>query len=147
MKITKNEKDIDIKRLSKAATLAFENSPVIFAYLYGSRARGKFHAGSDIDIAVYYDEKKSCRISKELELALIIEKETGYSPIDLRSLNSRPLSFRGNVIKEGIIIYSCNEIKRIRFERETMHEYLEYLPHLKKLSENYLKRVADKGIL
>jgi predicted nucleotidyltransferase len=44
-----------IARLREAAELVFDQSPVCFAYLFGSAATGRDRPDSDIDVAVYLD--------------------------------------------------------------------------------------------
>lgn len=142
----KTDRNKLIERLKKAAGEVFADSPILFAYLYGSRAKSKEHPLSDFDIAVYVKDS-DYSVNKELSLNVNLEKASHLKRIDLRTLNNRPLTFQGKVIQEGILIYSKDEKTRINFERNTMHMYLDYLPHLKKLRQRFLKKVATEGLL
>ena len=48
-----------------------ENYPIVFAYLFGSSARGKTGALSDVDIAVYFENQISEKDRFNLKLDLI----------------------------------------------------------------------------
>jgi len=71
-----------------------EDDRIVFAYLYGSAARGG--EGNDIDIAVYLAEHADfLQLSADLKIAL--HKKTGLSPetFDVRVLNG--LAEQGDV--------------------------------------------------
>ncbi|MBT9168089.1 MAG: hypothetical protein DDT19_01434 [Syntrophomonadaceae bacterium] len=76
-----------------------------------------------------------------------LEEASGLSNIDLRILNEAPLAFQGEVLRQGIEIYSSDERKRICFETRTLDAFLDYLPHLEELRRVFLHSVAEKGIL
>ncbi|GFP29780.1 type VII toxin-antitoxin system MntA family adenylyltransferase antitoxin [Candidatus Hakubella thermalkaliphila] len=136
------------KTLQQAAQKAFADYPIISAYLYGSQVRGRNLSPSDIDVAVYIDpEVFPLSLDVELGLCVRLEEASGLSNIDLRILNEAPLSFQGEVLRQGIEIYSADEGKRILFETHTLDAFLDYLPHLEKLRRAFLHSVAEKGIL
>ena len=94
---------------------------VVFSYIYGSFTEGDFR---DVDIAVYLkDEEKSLRY--ELNMERRIEDAIGF-PADVRILNHAPLSFRFNVIKNGLLLFSRNEKFRCDFESLSIVEYHDF---------------------
>ncbi len=136
------------KTLQQAAQRTFADYPVISAYLYGSQVGDRNLSTSDIDVAVYIDpEALPLSLNVELGLCVRLEEASGLSNIDLRILNEAPLSFQGEVLRQGIEIYSADEGKRIRFETHTLDAFLDYLPHLEELRRAFLHSIAEKGIL
>ncbi len=101
-----------------------EKDEVIFGYLLGSFNEVYFR---DIDIAVYVDESKVKDIlDYELMLSIKIEKNI-HLPVDVKILNSAPMSFKCNSIKGELLISEDEEI-RFRFIEMTLMEYLDFKP-------------------
>jgi hypothetical protein len=53
----------------------------------------------------------------------------GRHLIEVRVLNTAPLSFKYHVIKDGIILLVKNDDKRADFQEATMAAYLDFLPY------------------
>ena len=68
------------QKLQAIAPKVFEKTPVLFAYLYGSHAKGLSHPFSDLDIGIYVEnlDKSSC-LDLELSLALLIDEEFNHT--------------------------------------------------------------------
>jgi len=137
--VPKTSKD----RLIPVCEKVFLNSPVIFAYLYGSYATGMMHPFSDIDIAVYAAEK-SFENPLDLELSLSIEidralKEKPKS--DVRLINRLPLAVLGEIMKDGLLIYCRDDEFRIDYETTVRMGYFDFLLYLRKYQQTYLNRM------
>ena len=106
---------------------------VLFAYLFGSYAKGIQDDKSDIDIAIYIidenilekDPLYPSRLAIKLEKALA-EKRT----LDVRVLNGSTLGFRSQVLRYGKLLVSKDEKKRIEFETTSLAHYYDFKPHL-----------------
>ena len=97
---------------------------VVFAYLHGSfLEEGPFR---DIDIAVYVKGSVSPFYEEELEDEL--SRLIGL-PVDVRILNSAPVTFRFRAIG-GLLLFSRDEKARCDFEERTMREYHDYSYYL-----------------
>jgi predicted nucleotidyltransferase len=73
------------------------------AVLFGSRARGNFQAGSDIDLAVYHDGMDSTELNllrNELDELNIIQR---IDVVDPARLDKPDLVL--NINREGIVLY------------------------------------------
>lgn len=98
-----------------------------FAYLFGSFLERE--VCRDIDLAVYvskdyspYEKMKfSLKIGRELEKAIKPRCE-----FDVKILNYAPLSFQYEIIKTGKVLFSRDEVKRIRYEAHILSRYLDY---------------------
>ena len=73
--------------------------------LYGSRARGDFHARSDVDLAVYgMPEKQRCGFSLEAEdLPTLLKLDIVHI-----SENMEP-AFLQNIEKDGVTLYAAED--------------------------------------
>ena len=58
-------------------------------------------------------------------------KALGKYIVDVRILNGAPLSFKYNLIKDGIVLLSKDDDKRVDFEEKTIVLYLDFLPYRK----------------
>ena len=71
----------------------------------------------------------------ELQMETDLMKALKKYIVDVRVLNGAPLSFKYNVIKDGIVLLSKDDDKRADFEEKTIILYLDFLPYRK----SYLK--------
>ncbi len=117
-KLTKSEKE-KVKEI--ITDILEKREEILFSYIHGSFIENDFR---DIDIAVYLKNKKRF-LKYELNLEREIEDVVGY-PVDVRVLNQSPLSFRFNVIKNGIMLFSNDENIRCDFESLGIVEYHDF---------------------
>ena len=103
---------------------------ILFAYLFGSYAKGTQNEKSDIDIAVYLIdeeilEKYPLYTSR---LAIRIENILDKKKVDVRILNGSTLRFRNQVLMHGKLLFSKDEKKRIEFETSSLDKYYDFKP-------------------
>ena len=117
-----------------------ENIPdLLFAYVHGSfMLQEKFR---DIDVAIYLKSKPPELLQVELDLEAALYNLINY-PVDVRILNSAPLSFRYNVIKDGRRLAVINDDARCDFEETTVSNYFDFAPYRKM----YLQEALNRGI-
>lgn len=110
-----------------------KESEVLFAYLFGSYAKGIQDEKSDIDIAIYLKDENilekdplyPSRLAIKLEKALVEKKK-----VDVRVLNGSTLRFKSQVLRYGKLLHSKDEKKRIEFETSSLAHYYDFKPHL-----------------
>lgn len=121
---------------------------IIGAYLYGSRARGEAHENSDYDVAIFTGRDPGTESTGRLEMDLceLLEKKSGLRCLDVRILDQAPLMIRGKVLTEGLLLYTGNEVARVRLERETRIRYFEFSSKMKRLDHELLSRISEEGI-
>jgi len=106
--------------INKVTRMLKEREEIVFAYLHGSFLTHDFR---DIDIAIYLKEDED--VLYEVKLGVELEKILGF-PVDVRVLNSAPLTFRFKVIKDGLLLFSRDERIRSDFEALTISEYHDF---------------------
>ncbi len=100
-------------------------------YLFGSRARGDAHPGSDTDVAVLYaqDPPPGLR-GLALDLADDLRKAL-HAPVDLVVLNRAPPDLIHRVLRDGILVCESDRAARVRFEVDARRRYFDLLPYLR----------------
>lgn len=122
--------------------------PVVFAYLFGSYATGMEGPQSDIDLAVHLNEVDGDkRFDIRLRLIRSVLSKYKIEHADVIILNDAPLRLYYNIIKSGIIIYSDDELKRMREETRVISLYLDRKYYEERHTEIALRQIAKEGIL
>lgn len=104
-----------------------KHEEISFAYLHGSFIKGDaFH---DIDVAVYLERMPASILEYELQMETELKRAVRRHVIDVRVLNTAPLSFKYNVIKDGIILLVKNDDKRADFQETTIAACLDFSPY------------------
>ncbi len=119
--------------MDKAEKVLEKEPNVLFAYLFGSSAKGKPRPDSDIDIAVYLSDPDHLKKDPlyPSRLAIKIEKElAAKAAVDIRVLNDSTLRFKHQVLKYGKLIHSKDEKRRVSFEATSISRYLDFKPFL-----------------
>jgi uncharacterized protein len=100
-----------------------------FAYLFGSLAKGRPRAASDVDVAVHLGagESPSARLDRGLELEARLEEALGRT-VQVVVLNDAPLELRFNVLHHGIPLHARDPLARTRFFVETARRYYDMAP-------------------
>lgn len=129
-----------VDNLRKKCEPIFRAYPVLFAYLYGSKAAGNATPLSDTDMALVCERDMSLREQLRLEMTMAAEltTSTGES-CDVRVINNAPLTVKGPVVQTGILLYAKDDAKRIDFEATTRSLFFDFLPVIKLHRDAYLK--------
>jgi predicted nucleotidyltransferase len=117
---------------------------VRFAYLFGSRAIGRHRPTSDADIAIM--PGRPLDLLAEAGLADRLAQALQVPAVDLVDLRRAPLGLRGRVLEEGRLLYSTDEPGRVAFEVRTRSEYFDFLPTQRAHRDQFLRRVAVRGL-
>ncbi len=104
-KISKNQWEIELNKIIHSL---IEYDPIKII-LFGSFARGDYHAGSDVDLIIVKETKKrfTDRIGDVLELCdtdLVVEPLV-YTPAEIEKMLSRDNDFIQSALREGLTIY------------------------------------------
>jgi uncharacterized protein len=117
------------------------NRAVKFAYLFGSHARGNTGPVSDIDLAVYLDNRFDF-FSFRLHFLEELSRQLKGQSCDLVVLNSTSLVLQYEVLRDGKVLKE-DKLKRVQFETRVLRDYLDTEPirsaHLSSLKRSFLK--------
>lgn len=136
-------------RLKTCAPGVLATYPVGLAYLHGSVARGCPLPSSDIDIAVVLTKLPAPeeRLKLEFTIQAALEDACHLSNVDVRTINNAPIMVQGEIVQEGILLYSRNKDQRIAFEVLARKKYFDYRPTAERMQHAFLDYIRQKGLL
>jgi predicted nucleotidyltransferase len=119
--------------------------PVAFAYLYGSYANGLEHSFSDIDICIYADNiPADKKLSIQMAISLEIDEKLKINAkTEVRLMNDLPLVIKGQIVTEGILIYSIDDDLRADVESYIRKTYFDFLPVIQEYQKSYIDHVVS----
>lgn len=103
-----------------------ENIPELkFAYLFGSQAKKSAIETSDIDIAIYIDEKYN-HFDTKLKVHHLLEISLNKE-IDIIVLNNvKNFHLLQDIFDNNIVLKDSKNDKRVMFELSKQHEIIDY---------------------
>lgn len=125
-------------------TLLDDEADVEFAYLFGSWAKGRTRASSDVDVAVHLAEHpdSSARFERKLEVEARAERVLGR-PVQVVVLNDAPLELRWNVLAHGILLAARDDAARQRFYVDTGRRYYDMAPARELFRRRQRERIRE----
>jgi predicted nucleotidyltransferase len=102
--------------LRSAAEAELPAMPVVFAYLYGSRAAGSSRPDSDVDVGILLDPGVAAPESLASRAADALTTRSRVGGIEVTVLNDAPIRFLGRVLRSRVVLYSRDEPARVEFE-------------------------------
>ena len=100
---------------------------VIFAYLFGSYATDTVWAMSDVDIAVYIDEKKVKDLFKtKLKLLGMIIDALKTDDVDSVVLNEATPVLKYEILTKGVLIFTKDERVSDEFYLRALKEFFDF---------------------
>ena len=102
---------------------------IIAVYLFGSHAKKKSHAKSDIDLAILFDKNTvSKALDRSLKITCDLMKLLNRDKVDIVTLNTANPILKNQVYKYGFLLFCKDQIEVIRFKARTFLEYLDIQP-------------------
>ena len=132
------QKKAEISQMT-AMVLKRHCKKMVAVYLFGSFVTDE--PFSDIDIGILLRESNRNTLNAELDLESRIEKVIKYH-VDVRILNTAPLSFVRNVIKNGRLIVDVDPSFRSDYESLTAKKYFDF----SRFRKRYLEDVCNAPI-
>lgn len=134
------------KQVEQRLRSLFASSPdVVFAYLFGSLARGKGGPLSDVDIAVFLDPLPDDSLNRQLLLADQVARALGVSEVDLVVLNTAPLPLAYRVLRDGVLLFCRDRDRQVAYQARVVSMYLDFAPNLALYERRFLE-CAAKGV-
>jgi len=131
--------------LAKLAPAISAKPEIIFAYLFGSVAKGTAGNKSDVDVAVFLDPSFAINEEGFGYLSVLTEELSALlsTRVDVVILNSAKIVLKHQVLKSGILIYTKSNEARRTFHERTIREYLDFKPALLVQREYMHKRLLN----
>ncbi len=109
-------------------SLVQQQDRVVFAYLFGSHARGDISALSDIDIAAYFVDGDLLRWHEwKISLYMALSRRLGTNDIDIVVLNSASnLILLDDIIRRGVVLVDRDPDLREDFEQRVLHRAIDF---------------------
>lgn len=119
----------------KLAEILGPRPEVLEAYIFGSVARGRPQAHSDLDVAVFVDSvaAPSGRFGYRAELTTELMTGLGTNDVDVVVLNNAPPLLYHRVLRDGIRILSRNLKETTVREARAVSRYCDFVPQLAKI--------------
>ena len=117
--------------------LLAEDARVAYALLFGSRARGTAHAGSDLDVAIGLEPNTRLSALELGELIARLEQASGCS-VDIVLIDEAPSPVAYRIFRDGQLIVSKNHSVLVENKTRAIIEYLDFRP---------TERLAARGVL
>ena len=125
--------------VNSISTCLFQHDEIFAAYIFGSFITQE--AFADIDLGILLRHGYEDILEYEIELESKLEKLVKFG-IDVRVLNSAPVSFSQNVIRSGQVIVDTEPNRRSDFEGYTLKKYFDFA----RFRRRYLSEVSNAPI-
>ncbi|MGB9700890.1 MAG: type VII toxin-antitoxin system MntA family adenylyltransferase antitoxin [Thermodesulfobacteriota bacterium] len=113
---------------------------VIALFFFGSLATGKLRPLSDLDIALLLKDNisKGKLFNREIDLICLIGKELGTEEFDLIILNTAPLRFAHQILKNGKKIFVKDQRRLANFQEEVIKKYIDFKFYQEQFNQAFL---------
>lgn len=121
---------------------------VSVAFLFGSHARGRAGPLSDVDIAVWLDDRLSAaeRGRRRAEILAECMARLGTNDVDVVVLNDAPPVLAYEVARDGVVLWSRSPELPAGFRARAFKRYLD-TEHMRRVLAGYLEqRVRENRI-
>jgi len=125
-----------------------QQEDVLFALMFGSRARGTAGPLSDVDVAVMFPESLDdyARFRRRLRLMVELSAILGTDDVDVAVLNDVPITLGYRVFRDGIMLQCRDDTAFVKAKASIISQYLDFLPSLERSTRRFF-RLAVEGKL
>ena len=108
--------------------LEIHRDEILFAYLFGSFARGDAGPRSDLDLAVYFvDRRPHVHHTLKIDLYMTINRLLKQNDVDIVVLNTASnLMLLDEILRQGIVLLDADPQFREDFELRTLHLAMDF---------------------
>jgi predicted nucleotidyltransferase len=124
---------------------ALAGTPVVSAYLFGSRQSGRALPDSDTDVAVLLPRGMQASVALLGDLTVRLA-EVGVPSPEVHVLNEASLAFQFEALR-GVRVFSTDDDQRADFEAWVTLRYLDFEPLLAIQYRIQRRRLAQEGTL
>ncbi|MBM4330466.1 MAG: nucleotidyltransferase domain-containing protein [Deltaproteobacteria bacterium] len=120
---------------------------VVALFFFGGLSRGELKPLSDLDFALLLKANgdRGKMFDRHLELVGIIAKELGTDEFDLIILNTAPLRFAHQILRNGKIIFVKDPQQLGDFQEYVVKKYLDFLYYRREFDRAFLRGLGLHG--
>ncbi|MEW6218596.1 MAG: nucleotidyltransferase domain-containing protein [Thermodesulfobacteriota bacterium] len=136
----------DLVQLGRQLAEYFSFRPEVLAvYVFGSVAAGRERPGSDVDIAVLLQSARNLDRKALLDQWLPDLCRLLRRDVDILVLNDASDVARMQVFRRGRLVLAVDPGQLARFRMTSLVQYLDFLPHLRRMQARLMDRFASHG--
>jgi predicted nucleotidyltransferase len=135
---------MDKELIKRSLKSIFESDiNVVFGLLFGSMAKNNLRYGSDIDIAIYFNNAPTLYETGNLNLR--IEEVINYKLdlVELNNLDKTNPVLAYSVISDGIVIINKDEKIFNEYKKSVLMRYLDFKPTNDLINTAFNKRLSN----
>ncbi len=125
--------------VARIASLLSPCEEVLEAYLFGSHAQGRAQSHSDIDVAVFIEERLAEAGPFGYRAALTTKLMAGLqtNDVDVLILNGAPPVLYYRVLRDGVRVVARDLAATTTREGQALSRYCDYVPQLAKIEASW----------
>ena len=130
---------MDIAKKCKDILIEYDN--IIFAYIFGSYVENNLKVHSDIDIAIFLEEKLDSDVYLEIKRKLsdMVKRE-----VDLVILNEAPPLLKYQIYRNNILLFTRDRTIESNHKVKTLFEYNDMKRYLDLSYDKTIKRLKEE---
>ena len=135
--------------MPKLEALFAAQPDVLLVYVFGSQAKGKAHARSDLDVAVLlagYPDGATCT-QRRLDIIGDLMTLFHTNDVDVVVLNRADLVLRYQVVEHGRLAYACEHDMAVEYRVRALNLYFDFAPFLKRMEQAFYQRIREGRFL
>lgn len=122
---------MDLRNSAADVVAALRSHGALFAYVFGSVARGEETPASDLDVAALFPDPAPQGFDVDMPPG-----------VDLLVLNSAPLEIKGRIALDGVLLFEDDEVARVRWESTTRKIYLDERYRIERSHREFLETLS-----
>lgn len=128
----------------KIAELLKRNQNIKFAYIFGSFAKEENRFGSDLDIAVLFEQEPDLLSIGQLIAGLEEVVDFNVDLVSLNNLFNKNPKLAYSVIADGILLFSADHKLLRLYKKMTYLKYLDFKPIIDLFTSKLNDRISNK---
>lgn len=130
---------MDIVEKCKNVLMKYEN--ILFAYIFGSYAKGNMRADSDVDIGIYLKEEMNIEeyLKIRMDLTKICKRQ-----VDLVVLNAATPLLKYEIYKNNILLFTRDRTIESNYKVKTLFEYNDIKRYLEMSYKKTIERLKNE---
>ncbi len=130
---------MDIVEKCKNVLMKYEN--ILFAYIFGSYAKGNMRADSDVDIGIYLKEEMNIEeyLKIRMDLTKICKRQ-----VDLVVLNAATPLLKYEIYKNNILLFTRDRTIESNYKVKTLFEYNDIKRYLDMSYKKTIERLKNE---